>query len=339
MILSFILIVIASFCLGTFGLGMKYNKPLAWEAFWAIHAITGMLVIPLIWGLIVVPDLFQSIITAPPTAISKGILFGFIWGIGGVMFGLSVQYVGVSLTYGVVMGTTGAIGALVPLFQMEGFASQSSFPIILFGVLMMIVGVAVIAFAGVRRERILAASGIEIEGVKGGEQFKKGIIIVTISGVLSAFINIGFANALPVAENAQKFGASAINSSLAAWIVVLTGAIAFNLLYSVVLLTKNKSWSTFTLPGIGNAVRWAVIAAIFWFGSLGIYGLGAAKMGTLGTVIGWPVFVGLSLIFSNFWAIRAGEWKGLKKPMRIMFGGIAVLIIATVILAYANMMT
>ena len=154
MISSFILIIIASFFLGTFGLGMKYNRPLAWEAFWAIHAITGMLIIPMIWGLIVIPDLFQSILTAPSASVYKGMLLGFIWGVGGVMFGISVRYVGVSLTYGVVMGTTGAIGGLVPLFQMTDFASQKGFPFIIFGVLVMIIGVAVIAFAGIRREKI-----------------------------------------------------------------------------------------------------------------------------------------------------------------------------------------
>lgn len=338
MIISFLLIVLASFFLGTFGLGMKYNKPLSWEAFWAIHAITGMLIVPLIWALLVVPDLYQSIITAPSAAIYKGILFGFIWGIGGVMFGISVRYVGVSLTYGVVMGTTGAIGGLVPLFQMEGFASQNSFPVILLGVLIMMTGVAIIALAGIKRERKVAETGTQIEGVRGGKEFRTGIIIVSISGVLSAFINIGFANALPVAENAMTYGASRINASLAAWMVVLIGAVSFNMLYSIVLLTKNKTWGTFALPKIGNAVKWAVVAALLWFGSLGVYGLGAAKMGTLGTVIGWPVFVGLSLIFSNFWAIRAGEWKGMKKPMKLMFAGIAILMAATVILAFANSM-
>jgi L-rhamnose-H+ transport protein len=90
------------------------------------------------------------------------------------------------------------------------------------------------------------------------------------------------------------------------------------------------------LPKSGNAYKWAVLSALLWFGSLGIYGIGAAKMGELGTVIGWPVFVGLSLIFSNYWAIRSGEWKGAKKPLQIMGIGVGVLILATIILAYSN---
>ncbi|MGC9345005.1 MAG: L-rhamnose/proton symporter RhaT, partial [Bacteroidales bacterium] len=88
---SFLIVIIASFFLGTFGLGMKYNKPLAWEAFWSIHSLTGMLVAPLIYAFIVVPDLFQTIITADQTALIRGCFFGFIWGIGGVLFGVSIK--------------------------------------------------------------------------------------------------------------------------------------------------------------------------------------------------------------------------------------------------------
>lgn len=73
-----------------------------------------------------------------------------------------------------------------------------------------------------------------------------------------------------------------------------------------------------------------------WFFSMAFYGLGAARMGDLGTVVGWPVFVGLSLIFSNIWAIRSGEWKGYTHLKKLLFLGIAIMIAASVILAVAN---
>lgn len=333
MIVGLLIVLLASFLLGTFGLGMKYNRPLAWEAFWLVHAITGMLIIPTIVALIVVPDLWQSIALAPSDAVYKGILFGFIWGIGGVLFGLSVQYVGVSLTYGIVMGTTGAIGALVPLFQIPDFDSKTGFPFILLGVFVMLIGVGIVAIAGIKREKMLAATGGKIEGIKRGQDFWKGIVIVLTSGIFSAFINIGFVSAEPVAKSAEILGAHPLGAGFAAWVVVLWGAIAFNVTYSLVFLTKNKSWKTFSLPQSGKAYTWAILSAILWFGSLGIYGIGAAKMGEFGTVIGWPIFVGLSLIFSNYWAIRAGEWKGAERFYRILIPGTFVLMIATIILA------
>jgi hypothetical protein len=61
MIIGFLIVLVASFFLGTFGLGMKYNKPLAWEAFWGVHAVTGMIVIPTTIGLLAIPDVWQAI--------------------------------------------------------------------------------------------------------------------------------------------------------------------------------------------------------------------------------------------------------------------------------------
>ncbi len=333
---SFLIVVIASFFLGTFGLGMKYNKPLAWEAFWSIHSITGMLVAPFLYAIIVVPDLFETILSADQSALIRGSFFGFIWGIGGVLFGVSIKYVGVSLTYGVVMGTTGAIGGLVPFFQMKDYASNPGFKFIILGIIIILTGVAIIAFAGIRREKILSEQGREIEGIKKGKDFWKGILIVSISGIFSAFLNIGFANAMPVAENAIIHGATKINASMAAWVVVLSGAFSFNILYALVLLIRNNTWKSYAYKNTGRAYSWAVLSALLWFGSMAIYGIGAAKMGKLGPVVGWPVFVGLSLIFSNMWALRAGEWRNTGKTKRLLYLGVIILIIATAILAFSN---
>jgi L-rhamnose-H+ transport protein len=336
MIIGFLIVLVASFFLGTFGLGMKYNKPLSWEAFWGVHALVGMILIPTTIVLLFIPEISQSLANAPTESILTAALYGFIWAIGGMLFGMSVQYVGVSLTYGVVMGLCGALGGVIPLFQIEDFASKPSFPIIMIGVAIMLIGVAIVAFAGIKREKMVAASGDNIEGVKSGKDFKKGIVIVIVSGVFSACINIGFANALPVIQSAEALGTNPMAASFLAWMVVLWGGFAFSLLFSVFSLTKNKTWHTFTLPKTRNAYKWGVITAVLWFGSLGIYGIGASKMGELGAVIGWPVLVGLSLIFSNYWAIRAGEWKGAKKPLQIMGGGTLILIVATLILTYAG---
>ena len=39
-----------------------------------------------------------------------------------------------------------------------------------------------------------------------------------------------------------------------------------------------------------------------WFAALGVYGQGAALLGDIGPIIGWPILLGLSLIISNYWA-------------------------------------
>ena len=326
------LVIVASVFQGTFGLGMKYMKPLPWEAWWLVHSLVAMVVVPLVWAFIAVPDLCTVISAAPAAAIQKGMLYGCLWGVGGILFGVSVGYVGVSITYGIVMGLAAAGGSLIPLAQMENAGSNPATVYVLAGVAIMLVGVAICGVAGVKRDQLAAAN----QTAAPGKSFKVGLFIAIACGLLSSLLNVGFANATPVAQAAIKAGALPRNSSLAAWVVVLCGAVLMNAGYAVFLLIKNKSWSGFGAVGAGKAYRWAIIAGLLWFGALGTYGQGAALMGSIGPVIGWPILLGLSLIVSNALGFFTGEWKGAAGPFRLMVAGLIVLIGACMILGYAN---
>lgn len=326
----FALVLFASIFQGSFGLGMKFMAPLKWEAWWLVHATIAMLVFPLIWALIVVPDLFVIIAAAPIHSILIGMLFGFLWGIGGIMFGKSVPYIGISLTYGVVMGICSAVGGLIPFFQLEHATSLPAFPYVMGGVVIMLIGVAITAYAGILKDKMTEAG----DGKK--VNLKVGLVIAVVSGVLSALLNVGFVNAQPIAQGAEASGVIVRNSSLAAWVVVLMGAYIMNAGYAIFLLTKNKTWNSFAVPQSGKAYMWSVIAGLFWFGALGVYGQGAAMMGNMGPVIGWPILLGVSLIVSNVWAYLNKEWKGAAKPFVWLLIGLAVLIVATIVLGYSN---
>jgi len=331
-ILPFILVLFASFFQGTFGLGMKFIKPLAWEAWWLVHVFIAMILFPMTWAIFSVPNLFDVIFSTDGVVLFKAMLYGFLWGIGGILFGKSVGKVGVSLTYGIVMGLASAVGSIVPLFQIENATQQAAFPFIILGVVIIVIGVIIVAWAGIKRDRQNNAD----TGIPSGKVFQLGLVIAVLSGVLSALLNVGFANATPVAENAIQAGVATNNSSLAAWVVVLWGAFFMNASYALVLLVKNKSFSTYKGALGTKAFRWAVLAGLFWFAALGIYGQGAALMGSIGPVIGWPMLLGLSLIISNIWAYREGEWKNVKAPFRIMLVGLATIILACIILGYSN---
>jgi L-rhamnose-H+ transport protein len=327
--LPFLIVIFASIFQGSFGVGMKYMAPLKWESWWLVHVVIAMILFPIVWALIAVPGLFDIISNSPANAIALAMLFGFLWGIGGILFGVSIPYVGISLTYGIVMGLASSVGSLIPLFQMDGATSLPAFPYVIAGVLVMLVGVAITALAGIQRDKAKSESNT-------GKNIGKGLIIACTSGVLSALLNVGFANAAPIAKIAEASGVITRNSSLAAWVVVLIGAFIMNAGYAVFLLTKNKSWNSFSVAGSGKAYRWALIAGLCWFGALGVYGQGAALMGEMGPVIGWPMLLGLSLIISNVWAYRAGEWKGASKAFKLLLLGLAVLILASIILGFAN---
>jgi len=327
--LPFLLLIFASFFQGTFGLGMKYMNPMSWESWWVIHVLVAMILFPMIWAYIVIPDLFDIIASSPKDAIYSAMLYGFLWGIGGIMFGVSVPYIGLSLTMGIVMGLAGSAGSLIPLFQIENATSQPSFPYIIGGLIISLIGVAITAKAGIDRDKLINSSS-------KSKNILKGLLIAVTCGLLSSLLNVGFANAAPIAEKAQEFGVITRNSSLAAWVVVLWGAFIMNFSYAVLLLFKNNSWSTFSLKNSLNAYKWSLIAGFCWFAALGVYGQGAALLGEIGPVIGWPILLGLSLIISNYWAYNAGEWDNAKKPFNKLLIGLFVLIISAVVLGLGN---
>ena len=327
--LPFLLLIFASFFQGTFGLGMKYMNPMSWESWWVIHVLVAMILFPMIWAYIVIPDLFDIIASSPKDAIYSAMLYGFLWGIGGIMFGVSVPYIGLSLTMGIVMGLAGSAGSLIPLFQIENATSQPSFPYIIGGLIISLIGVAITAKAGIDRDKLINSSS-------KSKNILKGLLIAVACGLLSSLLNVGFANAAPIAEKAQEFGVITRNSSLAAWVVVLWGAFIMNFSYAIILLFKNNTWSTFSLKNSVNAYKWSFIAGFCWFAALGVYGQGAALLGEIGPVIGWPILLGLSLIISNYWAYNSGEWNNAKKPFNKLLIGLFVLIISAVVLGLGN---
>ena len=327
--LPFLLLIFASFFQGTFGLGMKYMNPMSWESWWVVHVLVAMILFPMIWAILAIPDLFEIISNSPKDAIYLAMLFGFLWGIGGIMFGVSVPYIGLSLTMGIVMGLAGSAGSLIPLFQIENASSQPSFPYIIGGLIISLIGVGITAKAGIERDKLLSSDN-------KSSNIVKGILIAVTCGLLSSLLNVGFANAAPIAEKAKEYGVIARNSSLAAWVVVLWGAFIMNFGYAIFLLIKNNSWKTFSLKNAKNAYKWSFIAGFCWFAALGVYGQGAALLGEIGPVIGWPILLGLSLIISNYWAYRAGEWKNASKPFNKLLLGLLVLIISAVVLGLGN---
>ena len=161
-------------------------------------------------------------------------------------------------------------------------------------------------------------------------------MIASASGILSAMLAVGFDRTEEIGTIAEKAGALARNTALARWVVVLAGAYVMNAGYALILLVKNKSFGSFKAPNMFSALKWSIIAGLLWFAALGTYGQGVALMGEMGTMICWPMMLGLSLIVSNAVGVFTGEWKGVGGPLKLMLLGVFVIIVATVVMAYAS---
>lgn len=314
---------------------MKKQNPLSWEAFWLIYSVVAMLLVPMIWGVASTDQFFSAIFTAKGSTLFTSILLGFLWGIGGILFGISVNYVGVSITTGIVMGLAGGLGAIVPLLGVEGATQDPSFIFVVIGIIIMILGVIISAYAGIIRDK--EQNGADAIDASTSKDFKKGLLLVVLCGALSALLNIGFEAATPIVANATALGASDFAAALPARAVVVFGGLLMNAGYAVYLLNKNKTWGDFTNLKQGDyaqSVVWANITGILWFLPLGLAGIVAVSIGELGNVITWPVMLALSLIFGNIWGYATGEWKGAHRSFVLMILASLTLIVACLMLTF-----
>jgi L-rhamnose-H+ transport protein len=334
--LSLVLILLAGMFQGTFGLGMKKFAPLSWEAFWLIFAVVGMVIIPWVWASIVVPDVWAAIRAVPSNDMYVSILLGACWGVGALMFGLAITYIGISLAYGITMSLAAAMGSLIPLFALENITTDPAVPWIIAGIVIMVIGVVFLTYAGILRDVAQATLGRAVAGIRQGRMFYVGLLFTVINGVAAALLNVGFTKAQAAAKAAELQGAVTRNASLVAWIIVLTGGVVVNVAYCLFLLLKSKSYRTYTQPRAGRGIISALVTAMLWFAALGVYGQGAAIMGKLGPVIGWSMFLALALIVSSLWGLKDGEWKGMRTPLRVLLIGDGILVLSWIILGYAN---
>ena len=334
LVLGILLIFISGFFQGTYGLGMKKYQPLSWEAFWILFSILSMFVRPAIWISLAVPDSLAALCVASEKDIWAAICMGALWGIGALLWGFGIVQIGMSLTYGIGMSMTAISGSLGMLIQMEGVTQMPFFPYLILGTFLMIMGILVITYAAILREQFRNNHSPVVRKQK--LLFVLALIGVFFSGLFSGLLNIGFNRVYSVAEAAVSQGASPANASLVQWIYVFIGGFIVQIIYAVVLLIKNKSYKTYFVSGSGKAYFTIFLTALFWFAALGLYGQGATIMGRFGSVFGWTMFISISLIVSNVWAVLTSEWKNSGKAFKMLLIGNLLLLISAVVLGVSN---
>lgn len=235
MIFGFLLLLLACCFQGSFGLGMKKYQPFSWEAFWTIFSLVGILIIPVMWTWIEVPNFFSYIQQTSHHVLMIASFCGLLWGISSIMFGKAIASIGVSLTYGVNMGISASLGSLIPLFIFGSIPVAKSFIVLLIGTAIMLVGVIVITRAGLVKDKMMAALG---DGTGGGNNLSKGLLLASVAGLGSAAMNIGFSYANQTVDLAVADGTAKISASLIAWVITLSGGFVANIAYAVSLLIR-----------------------------------------------------------------------------------------------------
>lgn len=320
-------LMIAGITNASFTTPMKYARKWAWENTWLAWTIFALVVLPFAAALATIPNLLMVYRTATPHILLEVSEFGVGWGVAQVFFGLAVDMIGITLAFSIVLGTSAALGSLIPMLSLHrDHLNTTSGYAVLGAIVFVLVGVSLCAVAGRMRE------GSGVQNPSSQKRTSQGLLLAILCGLLASFMNFGIAFGTPLVEVARSFGANPLNAINAVWLPLLLAGAVPNVLYCAWLMKRNGSGQRYR---VGHS-HWALAAimAIFWFGSTLLYGLAAGQLGSWGPVLGWPLFMSLIVITATSLGMFTGEWKDCGPvPIRIQWTGVTVLVLAIFVLA------
>ena len=109
--------VVGASMAGSFYAPIERVRKWSWETTWAVAGLFSWIILPIGVSLILLPS-FGGFYAAMGTGLLLRVaLFGAMWGIGNVSYGLTMRYLGMSLGIGVAIGVTLIVGTLAPPFM------------------------------------------------------------------------------------------------------------------------------------------------------------------------------------------------------------------------------
>jgi len=317
---GFFIILVASVLQGSFMVPMSYVKKWQWENSWALFSVLGMIGFNWVLAWVTIPSLLDVYRAAPAAALATPGIFGLCWGIGAVCFGLGVAAAGFALGYAIIMGIVLSFGAFIPMLvqHREEILTPKGL-LVLLSLAVMIVGIAVFGRAGTRKEKEQSEKTGAITKTST-LSIKVGLAICIVGGLLSCLTNVGFSLSESLVDLAKEHGVSENWAGNSVWAILFTFGALVNLGYCGYLFTKNKSFRAYREPGLFRNFFLVAFMSLMWIGSFVLYGLGAGMMGDWGNVVGWSVFIGLSITIANLWGFAQGEWANTTPKTRTLMG-------------------
>ena len=323
--------------IGSFGQSSSYVpinkvKNWSWESFWLVQGIFAWLVFPLLGALLAIP--------AGSTLTLLAIIYGILWGVGGLTFGLSMRYLGVALGQSISLGTCAAFGTLFPalfggtdLFHGEGL-------MLLIGVCITLAGIAIIGYAGSLRSKNMTEE--EKRAAVKDFALTKGLLVALLAGVMSACFALGLDAGTPIKEAALAGGVEALYAGLPVIFLVTLGGFCTNAIYCIWQNIKNKTGKEyFSVKGVvlTNNLLFCALAGVLWYSQF--FGLEMGKSFLTDSPIllafSWSILMSLNVTFSNVWGILLKEWKGVSNTtIAVLILGLVVLISSIIVVAMAQ---
>lgn len=329
-LLGLLIIAIGSFGQSSSYVPIKKIKSWEWENFWLVQGIFAWLIFPLLGAILAVPEGGSLFSLLSSGGALKAIVYGVLWGVGGLTFGLSMRYLGVALGQSISLGTCAAFGTLFPalmagtdLFHGEGL-------VLLLGVCITLAGIAVIGYSGSLRSQSMS----EEEKKTAVKDFAltKGLLVALLAGVMSACFALGLDAGTPIKEAALSVGVNPLYAGLPVILLVTFGGFLTNAAYCFWQNIKNGTTKDYfkVSPSLFiNNVLFCMLAGVLWYSQF--FGLEMGKSFFTDNAVlmafAWSILMSLNVVFSNLWGIILREWAGADRKTLVTLGiGLLILI-------------
>ncbi len=334
-LIGLIIIAVGAFCQSSCYVPINKIKDWSWESYWIVQGVFAWLLFPLLGALLAVPEgrsLGELLAASDPFNVWMTILFGALWGVGGLTFGLSMRYLGVALGQSIALGTCAGLGTIMGPVLLNIFfpeldaLSSLTFSVIL-GVVVTLIGIAIIAVAGSMKSASLSEE--EKRAAVKDFNFPKGLAIALLAGFMSGCFNVGLTFGADI-----NFGdlTPDMYKTLPATFLVTLGGFVTNAVYCFYQNSKNRTWGDYRKGAVwGNNLVFCALAGALWYSQFFGLSLGKGFLTESPTLmtLSFCILMALNVVFSNVWGIILHEWKGCsRKTINVLVAGIIVLVIS-----------
>ena len=324
-----------------FALPFRKIKGVAYESYWLFYALSGLLAFPLVLSAVTCPATFKVICGADSRTLAQCALFGALWGLGGLTWGLMIRYLGIGLGLAIGCGICSATGTLIPPIvtgHAADLVKDTGACIVLAGVVGSLAGIALVGLAGKFKEGELSEE--EKKASVAEFDFKKGVLVACFSGVASAGMNFGLQSGGAMEKAALEAGTPAAWCGMPVLVVVLWGGLVVNVAWCLLQNAKNGTFGDYAKLSPAGAARWTVplasLAGVIWACQFACQKAGEPQMGDM-KYIGFAVVMGSSIFFSTILGVFLGEWKGTGGRTRTCLAfGVLVLLASFCAISYGS---
>ncbi|MGL4858300.1 MAG: L-rhamnose/proton symporter RhaT [Enterobacteriaceae bacterium] len=308
----------------------KKVRQWSWETMWSIGGLISWLILPWSISYILLPDFWAYYGSFTSATLLPVFLFGAMWGIGNINYGLTMRYLGMSMGIGIAIGITLIIGTLMtPLLQgrFTQLFGTTGGQMTLLGVVVALIGVAVVSYAGLLKER---AMGIRAEEFN----LKKGLLLAVMCGIFSAGMSFAMDAAKPMHAAAATLGIDPLYVALPSYVIIMGGGAIINLSYCFIRLALVKNLSVRADFSVVKSllivnILLSMLGGLMWYLQFFFYAWGHANIPTEYGYMSWMLHMSFYVLCGGIVGLVLKEWKNSTgKPVTVLCIGCLIIILA-----------